>query len=74
LSRSPPPSFDEIETNVQALLGTSDALGLGAKDSVPLEATGFLILGTLSLRHHFLQYLAMVNLWRIWFSSSHRSG
>jgi hypothetical protein len=53
LSRSPPPSFDEIERNVQALTGTSDAPKFRGKDYVPLEATSILILETLSLHHHF---------------------
>lgn len=55
LSRSPPPSLEEIEPNAQTLVGTSEALGFGGEDFVPLEATGILLLGILSLHHrHFL--------------------
>jgi hypothetical protein len=46
-SLSPPPSFDEAVTNVQTLIGTSNAPGFRGNDLVPLETTSILILETL---------------------------
>jgi hypothetical protein len=48
LSRSPIPTLNEAEQNIQALIEDSGVLGFGGKDHVPLETTGTLILNTFS--------------------------
>lgn len=47
-SRSPPPTFDEVERNVGALTGDDDALGHKGSDRLVLETSGALSLMTFS--------------------------